>query len=62
VRHPAITVGGGYVVFVVIVAVFHSWLADEPDALRSALTEGAILALVVFGLFAASAWAPTRGR
>lgn len=61
-RHLAITVAGGYLVFVIIVFVFHAWLAREPDALRSALTEGSVLALVVFGLFAASASLPRRGH
>jgi hypothetical protein len=62
VRYLAITVAGGYVVFLVIVVVFHSWLAGEIAAIGSALTEGSVLALVVFGLFATSAWSPTRSR
>lgn len=62
VSHLAVTVAGGYVVFVGIVIVFHSWLAAEPDALRSALVEGSILALAVLGLFVASASLPTRHR
>jgi hypothetical protein len=62
IRHVAVTVAGGYAVFVGIVIVFHSWLAAEADALRSALVEGSILAMAVFGLFAASASFPTRHR
>jgi hypothetical protein len=62
VRHVTVTVAGGYVVFAGIVIVFHSWLAAEPDALRSALVEGSILALAVLCLFVASASLPTRHR
>jgi hypothetical protein len=62
IRHVAVTVAGGYLVFVGIVIVFHSWLAAEPDAIRSALVEGSILALAVLGLFAASASLPGRHR
>jgi hypothetical protein len=52
VRHLVATTAGGYAVFLAIVAVFHAWLGDEPGAIGSALVEGALLALVVFGLFA----------
>ena len=62
IRHIAVTVAGGYLVFVGIVIVFHSWLATEPAALRSAFVEGSILALAVFALFGASASLPTRRR
>jgi hypothetical protein len=62
IRHLAGTLAGGYLVFVGIVAVFHTWLAAEGDALRSALVEGSFLALGVFGLFAASARSPRRPR
>lgn len=61
-RHLAGTLAGGYLVFVGIVATFHSWLAAEADALRSALIDGSILALAVFGVFAASARSPRRRR
>lgn len=64
VRHVAVTVFGGYVVFLGIVAVFHTWLASEPGALASALLEGSALALGVFGLFGVLLWVspPRRPR
>lgn len=62
VRHLAGTIAGGYLVFIGIVAAFHSWLAAEADALRSALVEGSFLALGVFGVFAASARSPRALR
>lgn len=51
VRHLVATTAGGYGLFVAIVIVFHSWLGAEPGAIASALVEGTLLALVVFGLF-----------
>jgi hypothetical protein len=56
------TAVGGYLVFAAIVTVFHSWLAGEQGALRSALVEGSILVCIVVGLFSASAWMPPRRR
>jgi hypothetical protein len=37
------TMFGGYAAFLAIVLVFHVWLADEPDALPSAIWGGAFL-------------------
>lgn len=34
---------GGYVAFLVIVLVFHAWLAEEPNAFVSAIWGGAFL-------------------
>jgi hypothetical protein len=51
VRHLVGTTAGGYAVFLAIVAVFHAWLGGEPGAIASALVEGTLLALAVFGLF-----------
>jgi hypothetical protein len=56
VRHLVGTTAGGYAVFLAIVAVFHAWLGAEPGALASALLEGTLLALAVFGLFAGLVW------
>ena len=55
VPHLAATTAGGYAVFLAIVAVFHAWLGGEPDAMRSALVEGTLLALAVFAAFAGAA-------
>jgi uncharacterized membrane protein (DUF485 family) len=60
IRHLAVTTAGGYVVFLVIVALFHAWLGAERDALESALGEGALLAIAVLALFAGSALLPRR--
>jgi hypothetical protein len=61
-RSLAVTTLGGYLVFVGIVAVFHAWLAGEDGAIRSGVTEGFVLALVVFVLFTISGWSPRRRR
>ena len=58
IRYLAATTAGGYMVFLAIAAIFHTWLAAEGDALESALVEGALLALAVFTLFAVSAGLP----
>jgi uncharacterized membrane protein (DUF485 family) len=57
-QHLAITTLGGFLVFLSIVAVFHAWLAAERGVIRSALTEGAVLALMVFVAFAAAGYGP----
>jgi hypothetical protein len=56
IRHLAATTAGGYAAFIAIVAVFHAWLGAERGAIASALVEGTLLALAVFGLFAGLAW------
>jgi hypothetical protein len=43
-RYLLTLVGGGYAVFLVIVLVFHVWIAGQRGAMRSALTGGAFLA------------------
>jgi hypothetical protein len=47
----ATTVGGGFLVFLAIVQIFHVWIARQSGALRSALTGGGFLA---FGVVAPS--------
>jgi hypothetical protein len=63
-RLVAVTVGGGFVVFVSIVLVFHTWIVGQRGALRSALHGGAFLALVCACTFVAlsAAEASTRRR
>lgn len=41
------TIAGGYVAFLVIVLVFHAWLAQEPGAFVSAVWGGAFLSSVL---------------
>ena len=60
IRYLTATTAGGYVVFLAIVTIFHTWLGEERDALESALVEGALLALAVLALFAVSARLPSR--
>jgi hypothetical protein len=43
----ATTVGGGYLVFLAIVVVFHVWIAGQRTALWSAVRGGAFLAFGV---------------
>jgi hypothetical protein len=45
-----VTVGGGYLVFLAIVLVFHVWLAGESDALASAVWGGLFLSSPMLGL------------
>jgi hypothetical protein len=47
IRHVVTTVGGGYLVFLVIVLVFHVWISGQQGAFRSAVTGGAFLAFGV---------------
>jgi len=49
IRHVATTVGGGYLVFLAIVLVFHVWIAGQKTALGSAIAGGAFLAFGVAG-------------
>jgi hypothetical protein len=61
-RHIAETMLGGCVVFLVVVLVFHAWIADEPKALASALWGGAFLCGVTLVLAASSALLDRRRR
>jgi hypothetical protein len=51
VRHLITTTAGGYVVFLGIVLVFHTWLGSERGAIASALIGGSALAVAVLGAF-----------
>ncbi|HEX6330433.1 MAG TPA: DUF6256 family protein [Actinomycetota bacterium] len=46
------TLAGGYVCFLAVVIVFHTWIGGEEDALRGALWGGAFLSAVAVGLAA----------
>jgi hypothetical protein len=58
----AVTVGGGYVVFLAIVLVFHVWLVGQHGAMRSALKGGTFLAAVSAGTFVALSTVESRHR
>jgi len=46
------TVVGGYVAFLIIVIVFHVWIAGERDVLWSAVWGGALLCSVALAIWA----------
>ena len=54
-RRVVVTMVGGYAAFLLIVLVFHAWLAAEPNALTSALWGGAFLCGVTLVLATGSA-------
>ena len=60
-RQLVATVAGGYVFFLLIVQVFHVWIAGQQGALKSAVAGGAFLALgVALPLFLVTLWWPSR--
>jgi peptidoglycan/LPS O-acetylase OafA/YrhL len=54
-RRVVTTLVGGYAAFLVVVLVFHAWIAREPNALASALRGGAFLCGVTLALAATTA-------
>jgi hypothetical protein len=54
-RQVVTTMLGGYAAFLLVVLVFHAWIADEPNALASALWGGAFLCGVTLVLAASVA-------
>jgi hypothetical protein len=54
------TVGGGYFVFLAIVAVFHVGLAGQHGALGSAATGGAFLLAIASVVYAVRLWSMRR--
>lgn len=61
-REAVETILGGYAAFLLIVLVFHAWIADEPAALANAIWGGAFLCCVALVLAAGSALAERRRR
>jgi Family of unknown function (DUF6256) len=59
-RYIAGVVLGGYLVFLVIVLVFHTVIARQGGAFRSALWGGAFLALVSLAVFGTASWLASR--
>jgi hypothetical protein len=55
------TIVGGYAAFLVIVLVFHVWIADEPDAFPSALWGGAFLCGITLILVAGTSLLKRHG-
>ena len=53
-RHIVGTMLGGYVAFLLIVLIFHVWLAEDPDAFASAALGGAFLSLITLLVAAGS--------
>jgi hypothetical protein len=60
VRYLAATAAAGYAMFLVIVLVFHVWLARDHAALRSAVVGGAALLAIVLPAFVLAEWFARR--
>ena len=60
VRYLAVMTGGGFLVFLGIVLLFHVWLAGQRGALRSAAVGGAFLASVAAATFLTVSWLGSR--
>jgi hypothetical protein len=60
VRYLAVTVAIGYGMFLVIVLVFHAWLARDHAAMRSAAAGGAALLAIVLPAFVLAEWLARR--
>jgi hypothetical protein len=61
-RHVVRTMLGGYVAFLVIVLIFHVWLAENPDAFGSAALGGVFLSLITLVVAAGSPLIGRRSR
>jgi hypothetical protein len=61
IRYLAATAAAGYGMFLVIVLVFHVWLARDHAAMRSAVTGGAALLAIVLAVFILAGWFARRG-
>jgi len=62
VRSVATTVAGGYLVFLLVVLIFHVWVAGEQGALLSAVRGGAPLTAVAVAAFVLLSWLESRAR
>ena len=61
-REAVETILGGYAAFLLVVLVFHTWIADESAALANAIWGGAFLCGVTLALAAGAALAEWRRR
>jgi len=59
-RLIALTVGGGYGWFLLVVLVFHVWLVGDRGAMHSALRGGTFLAVVATAAFTAMSFVDSR--
>lgn len=60
VRYLAVTAASGYAMFLVIVLVFHAWLARDHAAIRSAGVGGVALLAIVLPAFVLAEWFAQR--
>ena len=60
VRYLAVTAASGYAMFLVIVLVFHVWLARDHAAIRSAVVGGVALLAIVLPAFVLAEWFAQR--
>ena len=60
VRYLAVTAASGYAMFLVIVLVFHVWLARDHAAIRSAAVGGIALLAIVLPAFVFAEWFERR--
>jgi len=61
-RRVVRTTVGGYVAFLMIVLIFHVWLAEEPDAFASAVWGGALLSVITMVVASGSSLLGRRSR
>jgi uncharacterized protein DUF6256 len=61
-RRAVGTIVGGYVAFLVIVLIFHVWLADETDAFSSAVWGGAFLSAIIAAVGSGASLTERRRR
>ena len=59
-RDLVVTIVGGYMAFLLLVAIFHLGLARQRGAFPSAVVGGAFLVLVSSAAFALLSWIETR--
>ena len=62
VSRVVVTTVGGYAAFLVIVLIFHVWLAEETDAFASAVWGGAFLSGITVVVALGSSLIGRRGR
>jgi Family of unknown function (DUF6256) len=60
IRYLVMTAATGYAMFLVIVLVFHVWLARDHAAFRSAVAGGAALLAIVLPAFVLAEWLARR--
>lgn len=56
VRHLIATAAAGFAIFLLIVVVFSFMFAEEEDAIREALVDGSLLAVIALGALSILGW------